>query len=92
MNQCASDGIQQAEHTQGDGYEIDYHRERDVELNAEHNGISQSFQIRQTAEVIAHQGYVGSLDGNIATHAAHRHTNGGSLQGGSIVDSVVRRI
>lgn len=51
MNQCAGNGIQHAEDAQGDGYEVDYHRQRDVELDAAHNGVGKAFEIRQAAEV-----------------------------------------
>ncbi len=51
MNQCAGNGIEQAEDAQGDGYEVDNHRQRDIELDAAHNGVGKAFEVRQTAEV-----------------------------------------
>lgn len=51
MNQCAGNGIEQAEDAQGDGYEVDSHRQRDIELDAAHNGVGKAFEVRQAAEV-----------------------------------------
>jgi hypothetical protein len=88
MDDGPGNRIQNSHDGKRDRHQIDRHRQYDIEPDRPDRDIRQFFQVRYFRQIVAHQGNIGCLDCNIASHASHRDTDIGHFQGRRVVDAI----
>ena len=88
MHQGPHHGLQRPRHGQDYGHEVEQHGEAEIALDGEHHAPGEAQEVRQLAQLIAHQGDVRGVHGDVAAYAAHGYAHAGPLEGRGVVYAV----